>query len=325
MSKKVKNKNKKYQAVSDFTINDCANAAVAVSGKKKESVECNSTKKLVELARKSVHEVHEVLEDDPEKLPEDCEEAKIEPPENTEEFFADYCIDIWWLISEHIMPEDILRFALICRKTACVVSMAKFWSDLYHRFYSLSAGLPAHLQPRQIGKQGNLRSSVIRSLFYTYPPFKMSLSQRANRDPACLVGEHLESAWFVQKPGEKRKWTFIYTFRPRSVKKTSKKRFPAENSHVLYISTRQFRPLPQFHGHDVFLKSLTRPLAAGFSELALKLTFEDYKRNIVQTITYDSGVCVQVIDWFSPLLESTVLKLCDFSAGDSTDNTFFDD
>ncbi|XP_055704250.1 transmembrane protein 183-like [Phlebotomus papatasi] len=331
MSKKVKNKAKKYQAAADFTINDCANSVVPVLGKKKQSVECNSTKKLVELAERNEREI---LENSNENLPESCEATAEKMQENVEETYADYCIDVWWLISEHIMPEDVLRFALICQKTACVVSMAKFWSHLYRRFYTRTAELPSQLQPRLLGKQEGLRNAVIRSLFYTYPPFKASLPQRTNRDPVCLVGKRLESSWFCQKPGEKRKWTFIYTFRPRTYKEKRKirleegkglKSFPAENSHFLLISTRQFRPLPQFYGHDVFLKALTRPLATGFSELALKLTFEDYKRNTVQTITYEGAVFVQVIDWFSPLYETVILKLCDFSTGDSSDNRFFDD
>ncbi|XP_055704249.1 transmembrane protein 183-like [Phlebotomus papatasi] len=337
MSKKVKNRAKKYQAAADFTdftINECANSVVPVPvliGKKKQFVECNSTKKLVELAERNEREI---LENSNENLPESCEATAKKIQKNVKKTYADYCIDVWWLISKHIMPEDVLRFALICRKTACVVSMEKFWSHLYRRFYTRTAELPSQLQPRLLGKQEGLRNAVIRSLFYTYPPFKASLPQRTNRDPVCLVGKRLESSWFVQKPREELKWTFIYTFRPRTYKEKRKirleegkglKSFPAENSHFLLISTRQFRPLPQFYGHDVFLKALTRPLATGFSKLPLKalkplkplkLTFEDYKRDTVQTITYEGAVFVQVIDWFSPLYETVILKLCDFEKGE---------
>lgn len=45
----------------------------------------------------------------------------------------DFPIDIWFLISEHISPEDVGVFAAICKTTLSVVSTAKFWSGLYKR------------------------------------------------------------------------------------------------------------------------------------------------------------------------------------------------
>ncbi|XP_055685990.1 transmembrane protein 183 [Lutzomyia longipalpis] len=332
MSKKAKDKNKKYQAASDFSLNDCANAAVPGVRKKKPFGDCNNTKKLIQLAEGEKLEEGTSEEFDGEEVPENVAEvaAAVELPE---EDFIDYSFDVWWLISEHIMPEDISRFSLICRKTATVVRMVKFWMHLYHRFYTPHIDLPAPLRPHKMAKQPNKRNAVIRTLFYTYSPFNLSVNRRAGRDPACLVGHRVASSWFVQQPGAKQQWIFIYTFKPRTGE-TNQRRKEAnaqkktnleENSHVLLISTRQFRPLPHFHAHDVFLKALTRPLATGFSEFALRMEFEDYKRSIVHTITYDSGVSVQVIDWFSPLYETTVKKLCDFSACDDREGTFFAD
>ena len=45
----------------------------------------------------------------------------------------EYPLDIWFLISEHIRPEDVSTFARICKSALHVVSTAKFWFHLYRR------------------------------------------------------------------------------------------------------------------------------------------------------------------------------------------------
>ena len=46
---------------------------------------------------------------------------------------VDYPLDIWFLLSEHIRPEDISTFARICKSALHVVNTAKFWFHLYRR------------------------------------------------------------------------------------------------------------------------------------------------------------------------------------------------
>jgi hypothetical protein len=46
----------------------------------------------------------------------------------------EYPIDIWFLISEHIHPEDVSTFARICKGALHVVTTAKFWFHLYRRY-----------------------------------------------------------------------------------------------------------------------------------------------------------------------------------------------
>ncbi|CAG2065056.1 unnamed protein product, partial [Timema podura] len=45
----------------------------------------------------------------------------------------DYPLDIWFLISEHIRPEDVSIFAGICKSALHVTNTAKFWFHLYKR------------------------------------------------------------------------------------------------------------------------------------------------------------------------------------------------
>ena len=45
-----------------------------------------------------------------------------------------YPFDIWFLIGTYIAPEDIGRFALICRTTNRVVNTPAFWISTFNRY-----------------------------------------------------------------------------------------------------------------------------------------------------------------------------------------------
>lgn len=54
--------------------------------------------------------------------------------------------DIWFLISDYIRPEDVVRFALICKQTYEITTTLKFWKKLYRRYYRSNVELPVRLQ-----------------------------------------------------------------------------------------------------------------------------------------------------------------------------------
>lgn len=88
-----------------------------------------------------------------------------------------YPLDIWYLISEYIRPEDVGRFAGICKLSYAVVCSPKFWFSLYRRYVHIYkrkhksiACLPERLQPESMFRLYGLRTSVIRALFYLYSP-----------------------------------------------------------------------------------------------------------------------------------------------------------
>lgn len=45
----------------------------------------------------------------------------------------EYPVDIWLVLSSYIRPEDVCRFALICRNAWIVSCTAVFWTRLYKR------------------------------------------------------------------------------------------------------------------------------------------------------------------------------------------------
>lgn len=53
-----------------------------------------------------------------------------------------YAVDVWFLIGQFVDPEDVVRFALICRGAHFVTHSVRFWVNLYerwvmHRLYSI--------------------------------------------------------------------------------------------------------------------------------------------------------------------------------------------
>lgn len=45
----------------------------------------------------------------------------------------EYPVDIWLVLSSYIRPEDVCRFALICRDAWIASCTAVFWTRLYKR------------------------------------------------------------------------------------------------------------------------------------------------------------------------------------------------
>ena len=50
-----------------------------------------------------------------------------------------YPIDLWFLVGRYVAPEDVCRFACICRDTHVVTHSARFWLTLYRRSASTAS------------------------------------------------------------------------------------------------------------------------------------------------------------------------------------------
>ena len=59
-----------------------------------------------------------------------------------------YPLDLWHLLAQHIMPEDVQGFANICRGTYLIIQTANFWHSLYKRWGSFTVGVRPHLTCR---------------------------------------------------------------------------------------------------------------------------------------------------------------------------------
>lgn len=87
-----------------------------------------------------------------------------------------YPLDFWFLLSEYVRPEDVGRFAGICKSAWYVVNTPKFWFSLYKRYYKSIPQMPERLQPECMVRHYGLKSCVVRALFYMYPPFVARIS-----------------------------------------------------------------------------------------------------------------------------------------------------
>lgn len=126
--------------------------------------------------------------------------------QNTYHFFPN---DIWFLISEYIPPEDITRFALICKQTYEVTTTLKFWKKLYRRYYKPTIELPVRLQQDCMARPRGVRACTIRSLFFTYPLLVDRTQQQSQQDFHSLVKRRVIQFWFQQVNSGK----FLYFYK----------------------------------------------------------------------------------------------------------------
>ncbi|CAG9769126.1 unnamed protein product [Ceutorhynchus assimilis] len=122
----------------------------------------------------------------------------------------DYSIDIWFLISEYIKPEDVGTFAAICRTSFEVVCTAKFWFNLHRRCYKNVPDLPELLQPESLIRKYGLRKNVIRALYHMYTPFVNRLRLlKFEEHPETLKNYGCQSVWYV----EDKEYKYYYFFK----------------------------------------------------------------------------------------------------------------
>lgn len=183
----------------------------------------------------------------------------------------DYPIDIWYLISEYIRPEDVGRFAGICKTSFEVVCTAKFWFRLYKKYYSSTPTLPEEFQPECLVRKYGLRTAVIRALYFMYPPFVNKLKSLSSiipeQHPDVLKNRICETMWFKRKNG---RW--LYTFKLRNKSDSSLKHSgrgttfngpdlleilddvsanPDEHCRVLQITCKHFIKVPLVAGEKI--------------------------------------------------------------------------
>lgn len=132
--------------------------------------------------------------------------------------------DIWYLIAEHIQPEDVQCFALICKQAYAVTTTMQFWRRLYRRYYNPLIELPVRLQSDCMTRPGGFRACAIRSLFYTYSLFVERLQAQSQQDFHALIKRRLVHFWYQQINATK----FLYFYKLKRKSSTGSKVFVSE-------------------------------------------------------------------------------------------------
>lgn len=155
------------------------------------------------------------LEQNFEALDIEYPEAPTKPVEKSTEFddannnHITYPNEVWFLISEQIQPEDVGRFAMICKQTYHITTTMKFWRNLYLRYYDGDIEMPVRLQKDCMMRPGGIRACTIRSLFYTYPLFVDRLIPSYSQDTNAVLNRRVVNYWYLQLGPEQYRFFYI--------------------------------------------------------------------------------------------------------------------
>lgn len=244
--------------------------------------------------------------------------------------------EIWILLSDYIQPENVGRYARICRTTYNIVSSQGFWRRLYRRHYDnlQHCDLPQRLQPECMSRPRGLRAAVIKMLHLTHPRFLETQSRLSSvwPDPHSLTGNIcvLQSCNRVG-----RKATYHY-FKLKDKEFSAKitndviendleddedslgegrrtaallshlsdiHHNPEEGCSVLQVHAAHWSSLSPVMGHKLVSVSLS--VSHGMRHHKLKLMFGSPEMSSVRTantteIVIDSVVGVKIYNWWHP-------------------------
>lgn len=233
----------------------------------------------------------------------------------------DYPMDIWFLISEYIRPQDVGRFAGICKTSFAVTNTAKFWFSLYKRYYKSVPNLPERLQPECMLRLYGIRTSVIRALYHMYPPFSDSLKATITFEihPDCLNKHLCMCMWFRKQNVY---WHYNFKLKKNNIQslpRSSDHRKPdliemledvtansEENCRILEITCKYFIAIPTTQG--LTLNSAIMTLSPTFRHHKLQMVFGSGATYMSQkpvgsnttTVILDGVINVKILDWWHP-------------------------
>ncbi|KAJ9578673.1 hypothetical protein L9F63_005097 [Diploptera punctata] len=334
-----KNLNK---VLGDVTLNDYANSPISNGkGRLKKAASNSVVREVKELTAEADDRAwYEKLEDyegDFEFVEEDGEAAVIvrRQPRRRKKTWSEseadnggveYPLDIWFLISEHIRPEDVSTFARICKSALHVVNTAKFWFHLYRRHYKTVPNLPERLQPECMVRLYGLRACVIRALHYTYPPFVNKLKSVTifEGDAHMLTKRQCVLVWYKKL---KNQWLFCFKLKQsnfvigRGSGGTARQpdllemledisANQDEGCKVLQVTCQNYVAIPMVMGLTLCSVSLT--LSQGLQSHRLQLVFGSGHMCYMagrpstssldcSTIVLDPVINMRVLDWWHPM------------------------
>ncbi|XP_051269853.1 transmembrane protein 183A isoform X2 [Dicentrarchus labrax] len=236
----------------------------------------------------------------------------------------EYPVDIWLVLASYIRPEDVCRFALICRNAWTVTCTAAFWTRLYRRHYRIDVDLPSRLQPDCIDRMRCLRARVIRSLFHLYEPFDLRVSKipaLPESTPTTLLNSKCLLFWIRKVSGTRPEalWEFNFKFikqghskngcakslqTPRQYEDVHKN--PDSDCYMLQVTTLNFIFTPVVMGMTLTLFTIN--VSTDMRHHRVRLLFQDSplqrgKKRVDQggtQVVLDPVQSVRLMDWWHP-------------------------
>lgn len=231
--------------------------------------------------------------------------------------------EIWMEISKHVRPEDVASFAGICKTTYNITRRASFWFHMYkkhgpkvQRFGKITVDVPMRLRPESMVRRGGLRACVIRTLFYTYPPFvrRLEINDRNLELTSFTRRFKVLQMWHVQmKPR-----LFAYFFRleapiPSTVIDGAFVQCrdplrnvldnPEEGRLILYVESKKYVPLPVQTFEQTqkkYLKAVTYRMSQGLRSYKVNMEFVLYNDAPYANLEIDPACLIKVWPWWHP-------------------------
>lgn len=232
----------------------------------------------------------------------------------------EYPFDVWFLISQHIRPEDVGRFASICKASHSVVCTAQFWLSMYKRFYNYQSSLPECLRPVCLSRLYGLKASVIRALQFTYPPYicRLKKAKAFEDDLQVLCKRQCVLMWHKSY-----KTHWLYYFKLKKINNTVRAHNtddhepnlleiledvcanPDENCRILQVTCSEFAHVPSVFGQT--LNSVCSTLSISSCVTKIRLGFGSgiqvcgARTPDGTVIVLDSVIGMKILDWWHPL------------------------
>ncbi|XP_011311828.1 transmembrane protein 183B [Fopius arisanus] len=258
-----------------------------------------------------------VVDEQMKKNPRSRRKSKaVEAPEDNANG-VEYPEDVWFLISEHIAPEAVGKFARICKCSNYVVQTAKFWFHLYKRFYKNTGSLPERLTPACMVRPYGLRACVIRTLHFTYFSSIGRNTYSGQEEPHSLVKRQCSLMW--NKKGETR-WYFYFKLKEINNSRVTKPKIhwaddqrsditemledvsvnSEKGCRILRVTCLKYSLVPLVIG--LVLQTVKLDLSPSFDHHRLQLSFgTSFIPKIPTQVVILSGVVdCKVLDWWHP-------------------------
>jgi hypothetical protein len=235
-----------------------------------------------------------------------------------------YPLDLWYILSKFIRPEEILRFSLICKGAFEAVSLFAFWLRMYKIYVAEPERLPENLRPNRIDCRPGFRARVVRALFHQYCGLKSRLLTIVGNSSCidALFFYYCSSMWFRQTKTKKdtKIWMFYFKLsqKPNGLdtkpRRFSKKWFntvdfvrdnPDEGFTVLAASCLNFISFRPVLG--MVLTEALVGVSQSMKHCRVKLTFHSHRKDkryrpeSGYQVILDPVQDIRVLNWWHPL------------------------
>lgn len=226
----------------------------------------------------------------------------------------DYPMDLWYLIASYINPEDVGRFALLCRSANRVVKSTAFWMRMFQKFDSKQFKRYSRILVKE--DVPIVQHFVIRSLYQDYPLFRSRWDKREiiQKDPHFLVSSRCVRIWYSTRTVAPDGFDYYFQFRfdqpatplikaKSSLIQNSDQLCLDRQSAIVHVISPNFLMIGQLIGTT--LSDVQLPLSCDFRFYKLKFVFDSSKSKSISksmlnktVVTIDPVSRLKVYRWF---------------------------